>query len=219
MDMGLIKKYEFTDRVVSAVWQIEEEADFFLKNMDLSVQEVAELELLRGNRKLEWLAVRYLSREIMGYGGYMFKDTFGKPYWYGTERMISLSHTSGRVAFAVGSAEVIGIDIQVMSDKIMRVAHKFANPDEADRTNKEQLHVVWSAKESMYKAYGRGGVDFLNHLRVLPSDWGGDSGMMRGYFEKGKERIDFDIHYFLEGDYVLVLALSDFIRLPTALYD
>ncbi|MFN7119553.1 MAG: 4'-phosphopantetheinyl transferase, partial [Saprospiraceae bacterium] len=49
-----------------AIWRIEETEEWFLKQLVLSDLEVQQLAIIKGHRRLEWLAVRYLTNQMLG---------------------------------------------------------------------------------------------------------------------------------------------------------
>lgn len=109
-----------------------------------------------------------------------------------TAPSLSASHTrltDGRIAAAVyvGSAG-IGVDIEVPSDRIARVAPRVFHPDElaACGSDLQRLGVVWCTKEATWK--GRGPALVFAHdvaidpgeLDRLPEEGGWIQGMFRG---------------------------------------
>ena len=75
------------------IWAIEEEESYFDKRLELSEDEIEQLNLLKGHRRLEWLASRWVLHMITGkeQRGPVIKDAFGKPHLGNFE--ISISHT------------------------------------------------------------------------------------------------------------------------------
>ncbi len=94
----------------------------------------------------------------------------GKPYLKDSELEFSLSHSFPYVALLV-SNEPVGVDIQVYSDKIVRIAPKFTSEEEADMTDTTQLTVVWCLKESAFKWYEKGNVEFLSQIKLPKIDY------------------------------------------------
>ena len=213
--MPFLKKIHLQDSGKVSLWKIEEEANFFLDAHFWSDLDRAQFSMLKGKRQLEWLAVRHLAKLELGSQSNIVKDEFGKPFLDNTDLRISFSHSIDIGAFAWSNSGFLGLDVQWMTEKIFRIAHKFANPEEADFGNLEQLQLIWGAKEAMYKAYGKGGIDFLKNLKI---EWGSidrNGGRRRGWFEKENERVEFFLEYHFEGNYLVVVALSDFTRLST----
>ncbi len=196
------------------LWRIEETEDFFLDRLDLSSVEEAYIEKMKGHRKLEWLAGRWLLHQMSGrsFRGACLKDEFGKPHLEGSLFDISISH-SREMASVMAAPRSVGVDIQKLVGKIERLAHKYMRPEELASlqaaTRLEHLHVYWGAKECLYKAYGRRQLDFREHLKIDPFDYDLSKGTFTGRVEKGEYLSFFELYYERIEDFILVYALED----------
>lgn len=104
----------------------------------------------------------------------------GKPTLPAGEGFASLSHCKDASA-AVYSRELeVGIDLEVPREQIFRIARRFVRDDERALVDefgeRDAYHFIWGIKESLFKLYGHGGVDFtehlqITHLRAHPSGW------------------------------------------------
>ncbi len=193
-----------------AVWYTTEEEAFFRQNTPLSAEESAEFEPLKGPRRIEWLAGRWLLHHISGSEVRLplAKDAFSKPFFPDTEQLAcSLSHSHGVVGallFRTGQTNC-GCDIQVLVDKMPRLVHKFLRPEEAEFIQRyapdEQFvlqHLFWTAKESLYKSYGVKSLDFREHIQVLPFNWDGHRTLAYGLVDKGGIRQRYRLFSALE---------------------
>jgi len=153
------------------IWEVSEQHDFFKEGLQLSHGEREFVKTLNNKRQLEWMASRYLMQKVMDIDieAKLRKDKFGKPYLLQKDVHISISHSHKYSALAT-SPKIIGIDIQLQLDKITRIAHKFINEKESTYITEEErieyMHVIWGAKESMYKAYGRKRVEFIEDMEL-----------------------------------------------------
>jgi len=162
----------FKDKVLSsstlAVWKIEEDESFFINNCHDNWDR-EELKKLKGARRLEWIASRFLIQRMTKKTFGIKKDKFGKPQLNPHDFQISISHSHTYVAVII-SSKIVGIDIQKRIEGIERIAHKFLNEPEKsfayNRFKISNLHVIWGAKESLFKAYGRKKVDFKRDLWI-----------------------------------------------------
>lgn len=178
--MPIIFKKQISSNIV-AVWHITEQEDFFLPKLSLSFDEMTELSLIKGKKRMEWLAARYLVHILLGSEERIcwVKDDFGKPYLAGKNIFFNISH-SGEMAAAIIGKQEVGIDIQIFTPKIARIASKFMREKDLQHIPEENLlaylHLFWAAKEALYKAYGRRELDFKEHIfvdfdrNVLPYD-------------------------------------------------
>lgn len=77
----------------------------------------------------------------------------------------------------------VGIDIEIPVEKIGRIMHKFLSAKEhgifellPGVSNESALNIfeeptlLWSAKESVFKWYANGGVDFHREIQLLKKD-------------------------------------------------
>ncbi len=193
-------------------WYIKEEESFFLSQMDLTAAEETRLEQIKGNRRLEWLAGRWLVHCLTKSEKRLLceADKFGKPHLVNTSHEISLSHSSGQVVTAIMSKQPVGIDVQKLVPKIERIAHKYMRPEETNSLGAfkmEHLHIYWGAKESLYKAYGRRQLDFIKHIHIEPFAYQA-KGTCRGWVKKDKFQKEYQISFEQIEDYVLVYAIQ-----------
>lgn len=196
------------------IWKIEESEAFFRKNLQLTIEELEQVNRIKGEgQRLEWLASRYLLHVMSGrtIRGVCLKDEFGKPYLENSEFQISISH-SNKYAAVLAAPFLVGIDIQKLVPKIERIAHKFLRPQEADSIKEpyrlEHLHIYWGAKEALYKAYGRRKLDFCQHILVEPFSYQTNKGQFKGKVKKNGFYAEFDMSYELIDNLMLVTALE-----------
>ena len=186
------------------LWQIAESEEFFRVDLPLSIEEETELAKHHNPlRRLEWLAGRWLLHKLTDAPQRLplAKDAFSKPFFPDNQHLAcSLSHSKGTVgAYIVHNSgaenktqQFIGCDIQVLTEKMPRIAHKFLHESEKafveSRPGAEYfdlLHLFWTAKESLYKAYGLKELDFRKNMLVENIQWDGQYGEGTGSVEKG----------------------------------
>ncbi len=208
--MGLLLKKKIGKTIRLAIWEIEESEDWYLSQLQLNTNEKNRLASIRGSRRLEWLAGRWLLHVLSGEEKRLaiVVDDFGKPFLKGKSDWISLSHSHQRVA-AIISNQPVGIDIQFLVEKIKRIAGKFLRKEEAESLEEnveiEQLHVYWGAKESLYKAYGKKQLEFRDHIFVTPFAYK-EQGTLKGKVIKEDFKADYSIFYEKVENYMLVFA-------------
>ncbi|MBL8107789.1 MAG: 4-phosphopantetheinyl transferase family protein, partial [Anaerolineales bacterium] len=86
--------------------------------------------------------------------------------------------------------------------KMPRLAPKFLHPLEAAFLQKhgndvqfDLMHVFWTAKESLYKAYGLKELDFRAHMRLRPFQWKGYFGSATGWIHKDDFRQEYRLYF------------------------
>lgn len=195
------------------IWQVTEPESYFEQRLELEKKEKIHIAKMLGKRRIEWLAGRHLLHEMSGreIRGVCIKDEFGKPHLENSEYHISISHSHEMVSIAA-APNLIGVDIQFLVEKIPRIAYKFVRPEEEEAIDEasriEHLHILWGAKEALYKAYGRKELSFKNHLIIEPFKYRPEGGFTTGWVIKDDYKKYFEIEYQLIGDYMLVLGVE-----------
>ena len=202
-----------------AVWKIEESKEELLDALGHSVLNFNQLNNMHANRQLEWLASRTLICQLIS--GCRIEniqnDSFGRPFLSHTNTNISISHTKGYVA-VFNSEQIVGIDIQHISPKIKSIAHKYLDLESLHSldpsNNLEALHLLWGAKESLYKCYGRKRLDFKTHIKVptmgmdIADDCWRYPFSTTGQISKGLYQKDFKVEAIKLDSVMLVYAKS-----------
>jgi len=148
-----------------------------------------------------------------------------KPFISGDPYHFSISHCGNFAAAIVSTAERTGIDIEIPSSKVIRVRHKFLHavewdailrtaniPPATDITTNEkllrQITLMWSAKETVFKWYGSGEVDFSSHIRLHPPpERMIKEGIIDGLFVKSHP-LQLQLHYIHFPDICLVWVVT-----------
>jgi phosphopantetheinyl transferase len=195
--MPLFYQQNINEHTRLAVWKIEEPEDFFLSAVPL------QREITHPHKRLQHLAGRYLLP-------YLFPDfpreeiliaDTRKPFLKDERYHFSISHCSDYAAAIVSAEERVGIDIEMITPRMERIKQKFLHADElafvhkyADEYQVKLLTLLWSAKEAMFKWWGRGEVDFSEVLRLEPFSFSTE-GMMPAFFFKYNTRVQLEIQY------------------------
>ena len=161
------------------IWQSTESFDELLSIEPLNLSDLEKWHAFKSDkRKREWLTVRVLIKKLFQNGRVptINYDGFGKPIL--DNRMgVSISHTKEFVAILITSKANAGIDLETLRERIVELSGKFANEQELSSVPEvhlvEYLHVLWGAKEVLYKLYGRGEIDFRGNLHVDPFSYSG----------------------------------------------
>jgi 4'-phosphopantetheinyl transferase len=172
--MPVILKIEHKDGQHTAIWEVKEDEYALLERASLNKAELRAFHLITNpGRRIEWLAVRALLKELYPTGaptiGYLEN---GKPILLNHTDKISISHSGNMVAIAIHSGLTPGIDIEKIHPRIFKIATRFLNEDEkkhlATPPSIEQLTIIWAAKEVLFKIYEHGGISFKNDFRIAP---------------------------------------------------
>ncbi|MBS1752379.1 MAG: 4'-phosphopantetheinyl transferase superfamily protein [Bacteroidetes bacterium] len=219
--MPLFYQHNINEQTKLAVWHIQETEDFFLRQVPL------QREITHPHKRLQHLAGRYLLRLLFpDFPLSMIKIAKTmKPFISGDPYHFSISHCGNFAAAIVSTAERTGIDIEIPSSKVIRVRHKFLHavewdailrtaniPPATDITTNEkllrQITLMWSAKETVFKWYGSGEVDFSSHIRLHPPpERMIKEGIIDGLFVKSHP-LQLQLHYIHFPDICLVWVVT-----------
>lgn len=139
----------------------------------------------------------------------LIKDEFGKPHLQPAECQINYSHSQKFLFWGTHSVYRIGVDVETIRPQLLKIKHKFCRPDEFEFIpNLEEISyllAIWSAKEAIYKAYGKKEVDFREHMQILPFVLE-KQGTFEAYFLIEKTQ-PITVHYRFENDTMYCWAL------------
>jgi len=152
------------------IWKIEETEEFFKANVP---QHRA---VTHPHKRLQHLAGRFLLQYLFPdfpYELIQIADT-RKPFLPDEQYHFSISHCGDYAAAIVSKDKRVGIDIEIPTEKISRIMYKFLSAKEHElfhliQPNKDRIPfatLLWSAKESVFKWYGDGGVDFRKEIQL-----------------------------------------------------
>ena len=135
-------------------------------------------------------------------------DESGKPS-INSDLNISISHSNYMAAIVFSGYSRSGIDIELKESKILKIKDKFLNEFEKLKnkfqSDVDYLTMIWTAKESIYKALGIKGVSFSDNITI--KNISNNKG--EGYYARGNEKYKFDLFYFIIDDYILCYAQSN----------
>ncbi len=139
-------------------------------------------------------------------------DENGKPFLVGRKEDVSISHSRGYVAVLISGERVGGIDIELMSERIRTIQHRFLHVEEIQylkpESYLEMLYIIWCAKETMYKIYSLGGLDFKTQMKIEPFIYN-NSGKIFGTIARKDFQKKYQLLYERQGDIMLVYGFDD----------
>ena len=209
--MPLFRKYSEESSTI-AIWKVEESVDELRALLsNFSFYEEGYARISSDKRKLEWLAVRVLLKELCGEEKEIAYHPSGKPYLADGDAFISISHTQGYVAVAYSKCHEVAVDIEQYGTRVKRVAHKFIREDEQVSIQTENeiyaMLLHWSAKETMFKLMDESGVDFREHLHIHPFVPSSE-GVMEAEEYLTDRNQHFQISYLTHPEYVLTYTIK-----------
>lgn len=165
--MPFFKNIQIDENTCLLLWKITETYDELYRSVALKDICLARLEGMKSeDHQKGFLAVRMILQN-RGYSDFdLYYDTFGKPHLKdGT--CISISHSSGFSAIVL-STKNVGLDLEQIKDKVLKIAPRFMDVSHLDGLNRvqqmEKATVVWGIKESVFKLKNEKGISFPQHI-------------------------------------------------------
>jgi 4'-phosphopantetheinyl transferase len=196
------------------VWRVEESVDALEKSLLLNEEERSFfLSLNKGKRNLHWLASRVLLRTMIDTPEFIEvkNDEHGKPHLINHPFELSFSHSADYAAVLL-SKNICGVDIELIGTKIRGIAERFLHSEELEFTSDSAdpflLHIIWGAKEAIFKLHGKRKLSFREHISVSPFK-AENAGIVKASLLKVGHEKNFVVHYEVLKDYMLVYVLDE----------
>lgn len=168
--MPIFFQQKITDTTRIGIWKIEETEEFFKGNVP------QHRDVTHPHKRLQHLAGRFLLQFLFPdfpYSLIEIADT-RKPFLPDEQYHFSISHCGDYAAAIVSKDRRVGVDIEIPTLKISQIMYKFLSAKEHElfhliepNTNRIPFAtLLWSAKESIFKWYGNGGVDFRKQIQL-----------------------------------------------------
>jgi len=200
--MPLFYQHNINEQTKLGIWKIEEPEIFFLNAVPLK------REITHPHKRLQHLAGRYLLKLLFPdfpYEEIVIADT-KKPYLPYEQYHFSISHCGNYAAAIVSKEQRVGIDIEIPTERLLRISGKFLNEKEREQfsvsgyqfpvtaCNLELLTVLWGAKEAIFKWWGWGSVDFSEHILLQPFEFE-KTGYIDASFVRSQETFSLELQY------------------------
>ena len=158
--MTIIKQFkeEFCE---IAVWKTQESLDEIIQLSNSSHVSKFKTE----KRKKELLSTRILLRKLLPDDSISY-NIHGAPELK-NNKFISISHSKDLTAIIIGQSKV-GIDVEKIREKALRVSSKFISKNAHKLISKEKATLIWCCKEAIYKWYQKGKINFIEDIKILP---------------------------------------------------
>lgn len=215
--MPLLQAKRSAGNYIYALWDAREPLEWFEERVTLYASEYDEIAALHPEMRKDWFATRFLIQLLSGHPErpYCLKDALGKPSLKDSPFTVSISHSRELCAVILGHGPV-GIDIQRWDARMEQIAERFASAEElgclSTGTRFAELHVLWGAKEALYKAYGLRKLDFKKQIVCAPFQYGPGEGELIGSLHlPDRKAQEFLLRYkaFQDGMLVYALPLTD----------
>ncbi len=204
--MPLVYQQNINATTKIAVWHITEKEDFFLEQVPI------QREIRHPHKRLQHLAGRLLLTEL--YPDFpvsliRIADT-KKPFLENEPYHFSISHCGDYAAVIVSKTNRVGVDVELVNEKIDRITNKFLTKEEGFLMPRGALRktatLFWSVKESIYKWNSKIGVDFKKHIVINKFTGDLKEGVVNCVF---KNKTELAVHYLAFNGNFLTWVLTD----------
>lgn len=206
--MALLEQH---DSPLWGIWKIDETWNELLQLFENPREYIPYLDRFKyDGRKCEWLAVRALLKQLLNEEVSIAYYETGIPYLPDRSCNISISHTKGYAAVIVDENNPVGIDIEYCSERVNRIKTRFMNDTELalfSHLSTEQLLVLWSAKETAFKAMQQRVVDLQTDLHIISFENNGHQGGVSIKETFTDEQANYQVVYLITPEFVLTRSL------------
>jgi len=218
------------------LWKITEDFDTLFNQVKLKDSSLARLKTMKSeSHQKGFLAVRMLLQHNNYSDFDLFYDEFGKPYLKPDfkslrhlesfcqrenskkllpealegNNFISISH-SHKFSAIVISDQNIGLDIEILKEKILKIAPRFMDVAHLNNLSEEEkikkATVVWGIKESIFKIKNEKGISFPDH--IFEDDFSFDDRNALALLKYNNKEEKFNIQFDSIEDYIFVCAFE-----------
>lgn len=163
--------HDYSDEnAVILYWKYGEEDNFNVDEL-IEPENLERAKDYHPKKLIEHLMVRQMLKMLLPEHKIMYK-TIGEPYLWPNTAQISITHSFPFASLAV-SKNRVGIDLEKVNSKILRIKHKFLHESEhlwtQDKENEvELLTIIWVIKESLYKVHPSKYWSLKDHYQIDP---------------------------------------------------
>lgn len=180
--MALFYQHNINEDTKIGIWRIEEPEPFFLEKVPVK------RDVSHPYKRLQHLAGRFLLPTL--FDDFPMKEILvadtRKPYLENEQYHFSISHCGNFAAALVSNKSRVGVDIELVTPRILSIGHKFLSDAEKkflhnwelmSKVHLELTTILWSAKEAIYKWHSVGSLDFKTHMQLAgpitfdPNEW------------------------------------------------
>jgi len=173
--MPLLLSRQLSPDTLLGIWQLQEpEAALYA-----ALPAYADVSAIAGNlhpkRRQEWLASRVLVYQLLQHFTsaplVLARNEAGKPFFPDRPLHVSITHSPHLAAVILSDRHKVGIDIEYITPKALRVGDKFLTEAEKQHTASDETTacLYWSAKETLYKLYSRKRLVWKENLLLTPA--------------------------------------------------
>jgi 4'-phosphopantetheinyl transferase len=203
----LINLYENSYRL--ALWKLSETVDFFEDKAHLTQ---ADLQLYskisNETRKKEWLAVRVLLNDVLGFWPNITYMETGKPILNNHIRHLSISHSKEMVGILLCTSPFAGIDIEKTTRNIDKILPRFLSGEEIRNIIDSKIPyceiIHWCAKEAIFKSVNQPNIEFSKEIKIEKIN---DDGTIEAKYKLKRKNQDISLNFMDIDEHIVVWTI------------
>ena len=206
--MPIIDDLNLSPKTRVVIWEINESLQDLESKVVLSEYSLKLLNQKKSEiQKKQFLAIRNIFKLLSIEDKEVKYDKAGKPV-FSQNKTLSISH-SGNYAAVIISSHPVGIDIEKINSKAMKIKHKFLDIElnYPQELNNQISLVYWNIKESIYKAVGITGIDFKKNILALPLDI--NASKCKSWYVNNDDIYSFETHFRISKNYTLAFVIKN----------
>ena len=208
MFMPVIEDFNVSSKTRYVLWEITENYETLFSGIELDLNYKQLLSQKKSEvHKVQFLAVRHLIKYLSINPQNLKYDSLGKPFFENNFK-ISISH-SGLYAAVIVSDTAVGIDIETINDRILKIKSKYLETElnYPLELNTETSLLYWNIKESVFKAVDKTGIDFKENILVPPLDM--KKNVVKSWYVDDDKIYSFDTRFKISKKYTLAFVIKN----------
>jgi len=200
----LINLYENSYRL--ALWKLNETVEFLEEKSHLTLFDQQLYSKISNEcRKKEWLSIRVMLNEVLGFWPNITYMETGKPILNNHARHLSISHSKEMVGILLSTNPYAGIDIEKTNRNIDKILPRFLsdsemkNVEESANPNSKIIH--WCTKEAIFKSINEPNIDFSKQMKIEKIN---DDGTIEASYSLKRKTHLIDLNYQLIDEHIIV---------------
>jgi len=204
--MPLLNDLVPNESLLCKLWRIDELEEIMDPNNELNSEDYQ----IFLKRKANHLRRQFLaSRKLIGLINPDLRISYKEDIpILSDNRNISISHSDEIVTVLISKENGIGVDVERINNKVHSVASKFLSSNEIRFFGKtpstRQLIRAWTAKEAVYKALRKPGINFSNN--IILDKFNDKAKYANAKFISSDQETTFKLYFYDLDDYCLTIA-------------
>lgn len=204
--MPLLNDLVPNESLLCKLWRIDELEEIMDPNNELNSEDYQ----IFLERKANHLRRQFLaSRKLIGLINPDLRISYKEDIpILSDNRNISISHSDEIVTVLISKENGIGVDVEKINNKVHSVASKFLSSNEIQFFGKapstRQLIRAWTAKEAVYKALRKPGINFSDN--IILDKFNDKAKSANAKFISSDQETTFKLYFYDLDDYCLTIA-------------